>query len=993
MVSCAPKAENNTFDQVNPIQFSYAPKNVDRQFDTEFLENFRFESATGLELSQRRSSPWMSGSADIFRFAENSILLGNAIGEPANDLNEFGHRLLHAFYSSDNTSTQFNQSNSMYLPAALGFEGHKIKALFEEIATSENLSGTKNALAQHHIVWPPEQPTLRPIGFINSIKAYLENIPVELQRNGVSNSFINIFKAQLEKEYLGAIRSAQKSLVDIDQNQRLEINARVISDVIKTLNFIPKSAVEALEQNLVKAKRYAEWIEPEAGESHAHRLVKVIANIWIDLNPQQREKYIRSANEMLYEKMNTASNKMISWLADRTELSLTDKEYYYGRFFRDGFADRLGTSCHADIERDLRAWVSMSEAQKVVFRRSQPDLFSVFSRYSSPELRTNVLNNFDGNVFGSPLTNGGVVRQFISDVRPICIVRVQALLDRSVNLYLLSELDIEIRRLGDKIEEVVVGKTIGSLNDIAESVQSPDKFKTFFTSIASPILDEMLFEGGTLDGIEDSRVSLLMGPDKKIEMRKVSGGYVSGAETLGTSLAANYYRFLGMPEYENASPISKDYYQAVFGQLNKMISMVGFRTIDNELVESLHRSFYGNIPDFDVFKYECSPEKKQIQDERKARYQSALRAGEKPDPNDYVGIREDCTGYEDYHKNIYQIPDQFALNGPFSIETAPTYSSIRAQAEIIRGGALMLNYFNDWRGPNDFDQGLGQEAYSDIELFPKSAFVNLAVAVMTGPLRGLQKENSALRLFNGLGEEMKDWVADGLPDPSAADPNQPVNPAEQITGAVVVDLLSSGPSEKVKSLDMAAFMVAIDEFLKATDGIEDTEASVINPPDRTVKDNMESILKGRRLLKLMMFSMANFLKANLQGEDGGFWEEYNLTTQQVNKTRSRSLETQLTVIDALLRTYRMWGGEVAAVSAVEAYHFINHALWNEDRAFYNISEAAIDSDRPVSPDLYLKAILTMKTVIPFLQNAQSAYQANRMFDYYSKAFLQWSRAQ
>src|SRR5690606_24415026 len=209
-------------------------------------------------------------------------------------------------------------------------------------------------------------------------------------------------------------------------------------------------------------------------------------------------------------------NKMILWLAERSDLSLTDKEYYYGKFFKDGFAERLGTSCHVDVEVELRQWTSMNEAQKAAFRKSHRDLFSVFSRYSPREIKEDVLVYFEDGLFQAPLATGSVVKRFIKDVQPVCITRVQELLDRSINLYLLSELDIEIRRLGSKIEEVVADETMGSLNDISESVESLDKFKTFFTTMASPILDEMVFEGSSLNGIEDSRVSLVLGSDNKI---------------------------------------------------------------------------------------------------------------------------------------------------------------------------------------------------------------------------------------------------------------------------------------------------------------------------------------------------------------------------------------------------------------------------------------------------------------------------------------------
>jgi len=152
---------------------------------------------------------------------------------------------------------------------------------------------------------------------------------------------------------------------------------------------------------------------------------------------------------------------------------------------------------------------------------------------------------------------------------------------------------------------------------------------------------------------------------------------------------------------------------------------------------------------------------------------------------------------------------------------------------------------------------------------------------------------------------------------------------------------------------------------------------------------MEAILKGRKLLKMVMFAMSNFMITRVQSEDGGFWDEYNLDSKKALKS-SRHLETQIAVIEALLRVYGQWGGEGAVVAAVEGYYFMNQQLWSAETNFYKLEEGATNSE--IKPYLYLKTVLNFKKIAPFLNNANSASQAKTLFDSYSKEFLKWNRS-
>jgi len=797
VTSCSPKSENTEFRDLRKTQYKYQPRNQDRQIISS--GNFDLQQVIGLERARSQGSPLAEDSAEIFRLAEASLELGDMqTGATRSQYKNFGHNLLRLFYQSKENSTQFDKYQTMYLPAALGFEGEKIKALFTGIGTQENIKGAQNTFNSYHIQWPASKPTLWPVEFIRSIKSYLLGIAPSFEKNGVSKEFVKNFSGQLSKDYIHALDSAEARLIEIGPDQKLLVSATVISDVIKTLSFIPKDAIDTLAESLVKAKVYGTLIEKDhkSGTAHVKRLINVIANIWLDLTPDQRIKYIKPASPKLYDSLTEKfTEKMLKYLAGRYELQVTDKEFVFRLFLEPAFTKELNISCHPNVYKNLLVWTKLDQNQKQEFKTQHQDLFNVFSRYSDAEIKYDILNHYSDSEFDVPFTDikSTPIKKFVDDVEYVCLDEVRKTLDRSVNRYLLSELDVQIRNWGSMIEKVVADKTTTKLVDISHSVESQEKFSEFFDKMAYPELDRMLFTAGPIPGIENSKVQLFVDFENQFSTRRSNANtFDTGAEVLGVSLAAQYRRILGLPEFEKTPANSKEYYRVVFSQINKMLSMIGFRTMDHRLVPSLHRQFYGSVAELDVYKYECSTKKVEAQKIKKERYEGAVARNEKPSPDDFVDRREDCEGYEGYANTLFAIPDQMTMSGPFTPGVGSKYASVGGQAEIIRGAAYMLKYFNDWKGPNDFDAGMGKETYSEISIFPKSALVNLAVAAMTTPIRGLQKENSSLKLFNVLGNEMLGWAKNGLPDLDNADPNlsDEEKAQKQIIQASVVDLLS-----------------------------------------------------------------------------------------------------------------------------------------------------------------------------------------------------------
>jgi hypothetical protein len=989
VASCGPKAQNKSEPEDLKTNLEYETKNKDRELQ---VENgaFDIKKTIGLEKAENGSTPWLANSSDIFRVAEKSILLGDVTAaEKRNEFKKFGHQLLQLFYASKDNATQFDKNGTIYLPAAMGFEGEQIKDMLSSIGNDENIkkiqnifsgceNGAKDCLK---LEWPATQPTLRPVEFIISIKNYLNKMVRMFGRAELPDSFVKSFKAQIQKDYLVTLEQGEKDLQQAGLNQRLLENSEQIIKVMSTLTFLPSDILNKILVQLNKAHDYGVLLDKNAkGEGLNHRMVKVICSIWLDLSPEQREMYIKPANAELYNKLLAQKDDLLNKLSGRQ-----GDGYATGESI---FVDALESSCHAKIHDKLLAWKIYSAAEKTKFSQTDPVLFNVFSHYSQQEIDDALLTHYSDNKFSvswlqSWGSSGDIVEKFVEEIAPICIDDVDDLVDAAANKYVLMELDKQIRAWGSMIEKAVGDKTVGGLQGIQASLKNNDSFVKYFSDVAlkQPLVGE-LFDNQTLNGVENSRVQLFVSNKEKFQTRAIKDSHFqTGAETLGLALTTSALRIPEMKEYENIDPKDPRTYKVIFPQVNKMLAMIGFKDIYHKLVPSLHRLFYGNHPELDVFRYDCNDEKLKTQEKLKAE-----------NPNS-VTWRDDCQGATDFNNDTYAIPDELAMASPFVPQDGvyPKKASAVAQAELIRGAALMMNYFHDWKSqPDGYDEGMGQEQYNGIRIFPRTAFVNLTLGLVTTPIRGFKKKNTPVRLFNLNGDEIEDWVDKDI---FSKDKKKPKPPELELREAVIVDFSPGGLSSKVTAKDLASYMIAIDEFVKATNGIEQTKAGVVNPPDRKERDVLHAIQDGRKQLQQLVYGMATFLVNRMQADDGGFYHSYSLATHKPNTQEPRSLEDQAIVIQALLRTHNEWAlhptdDDFSVLKSLEAYYFMNQNLWNDNNGFYVANEASKSVE--VEPQVYMDTLLTIHQLLPFLP-ANSREQAKKIFDFYTDQFLKWNQ--
>ncbi len=995
--ACAPKVNFKDPQQSNFEGFG--PTTEDKEVN---LHNVMGIDAL-LSLNHSGQAPLVDNSPDIFRLADETL------SYQTNDsdkkvLDRFGHNILISYYDNNQNATQFGATNSSYLEAAIAFEGMHILEYFKSLVSDQSIEKLREIILGEAMQFPsPESPQVHyalPKRFVKTIKDYLYSLKEQMDGQNINKSIVDGFWLSVQKNFLTALNQASNDLDQVGPDKSLHYNRETIKNVIGNLTFLPSDMRGDISRQLADAEVYENLLyRTNSPDSKADDLLQLVARIWLRLDETGRETYIESANEGLFQLLKTLGS-------DR--LNIDDRIYYLAglvqncgphenpkpgyKCFQPGYISQamhgilikqFNESCFDAVKSGIETFSKEDESTRAQsFKKAYPDLYTLFNRpvngsvISKDDFET-ILAHWD-DLFTIVPSTVSLMNGFKQNAHSVCIRRLQVTLESAIKSFILSKLDVVIRQQGKNIQNTVLNMTLKNLLKLKDNTERVSDFVSFFSKSAYPEISRIIFQNtDSLPAIERANVGLFINQSGKFESRPIGSvtNFVTGAETLGTSLSAAYQRFLGLSRVENLDPTSAKYYQVVFGQINKMLAMLGFRKLDDKMFQSLGRPFTSSIPELDVYKYACSTAISAEQNQRKAMF------AQSHDPKDEVLRLEDCNGYEKFETSYFAIPDKLQIEGSFTPEDSlPKTLSVRSQAEIIRGASAMLKYFKDWKTNTDeYDLGLQKLDYKGFRLLPRDAIVNLSIGILSVPLRNFKRPNSTLVIFDQWGHEVKS-------NQISTDPN---NPQWKVTAAIT-DLTETGPSRIVKSEDLADLIIAIDEFADATEGIENSKASVITPKNNSERKNLAAIQEGKKLLLQMMVGLSNFITSRFQDKDGGFWSTYDLDQNKLVNTESlRMRDTQVLISQALLRTYRRWGSEGAKWAAVDGYFFMNRKLWDDTHGFYRVSEGARSFD--IKPHMLVRTLKLLKDLSPLIPKSSSSSQTSQIYDVWYKKWVDWAK--
>ncbi len=410
--------------------------------------------------------------------------------------------------------------------------------------------------------------------------------------------------------------------------------------------------------------------------------------------------------------------------------------------------------------------------------------------------------------------------------------------------------------------------------------------------------------------VEMSRGMLNIAP--VVAPQNTTKGSQTGAEVLGDSMS--YAASL----WQSGNLSSTAYTKSVMSQVDKMLAMAGFTTVNDKPFKALAVT----VDPTTKFKH--------------------------------FSVRDDIGG-----DTAFAVPDSFTVGSDFvpSFTDGPKSFSVRGQAQLLRGLAAMTRYFRDWE-KNGFDSSLGKVTVGHLikdlpaesitsGLFPKDTFFALGVANGATILTNMTKPMSPVFLIDI--KKRTTWANERSDDSD-----------EPATMAGLVDIVSGKRSNVVHLNDAARYLLAVADFLEATEGIEKTQASpLITPSKESGKRAVDQLIEARSQLSMLIVGIANFISHELASEDGGLRSTYHQDLVKVNAKESRRSVDQAIAIIALVRAGQVMDKSIYDATALDAYAFMNSKLFNAKTGFYNVAE---DQAELPTPDEMVTILLAGETL-------------------------------
>lgn len=910
--------------------FTRAKMSSSYDIEQEFIHLNGLYSISANDLFNIHPGETVAQNTENIFYLTSSLFALSAMKEQNGRLNEarqirlLAYRILDAFENSRETSTYFTHDNSSYLELALGLalEGpENLESIFEQTLNNQkagldrairSISNEDKILRKLNTIYRVPELNVDPIDegeggllidnviqfyidFINNLPETLENEDVDLVETPdvhekVDSNIISSVRERVENEFSPMIEEFRTKIQQINKNQSLKRNLRIIESAFETLEVEDAQTgerVSLLGESFETVLDMVRALHPIAdsllGASGNREVFDIILQIWTHpLLQEEGRLVLKERNSFLYNFLNDLNEEYIEYLK-----RYNVKPYHGGGIFK---------------------------VPKGIFN---------FKKW--------VVN------FKHDLTLLGIEIQGKKETID--------LLSTSINEGVILELDKQIRSYTPQIVREI-------LSFISAEVDSAHN------EIRSEMFDVLRREGRVyldnlfgislkpLRGFELQGTDLIWGNNNNFRVRRSVESNSTSAELIGLSMMTHAQKMAKYDKDLNVDPTGRTFYRDIFSELNKLISVSGYRLMESPNLRepSFFRPVIGRNLDAepDIFFY-----------------------GEE-------------TG-------IFSIPHVVPLKGALSIDKdkvkeSRIVSDIGNMAMVVRGASLYMEYFKDWK-ENNLDQKFVSEGFqlndqADLlYVFPKDDFYALALGLASVPLRNL--ERGGVYVYTNDGEEgsYQDYL-------SGIFNNESANPIVQVA---VADLTSDGMGNVVRAADLGQLIMAADEFISATDEFEKSENETILWVDENgERINYTAISEGRDLLYNFIIGLANFLSARMISSDGGVFSAYSIKDnkllpwfkEQPGREKSvatldRKLHDQLIVMQAMARAARRTGIKGYADIGFKIYKYLMDSHYQNIGVFNSIE--GIDEDSILLTDA-VQLILSLEELSFVLDNSIEAYQ-------------------
>ncbi len=751
------------------------------------------------------------------------------------ELENLGHNLIEGFYKSNVTTTRSPFSKSPFLLAAIGETQADAK---DAIFNVVKMLDDQAALVQSVV----EKSKTEYNWPGNEIKV---DQLVDFVETYISSLEQQWKRAKLDpRVYKGLLDGIKEQFDPLAAKIRIALTAmsletnlaRFIAELNQVAGYLDVELDKDTKELLQKGLTLGSLVDSAVSENDG---LRVIVAVWRLLEPAERKKQFEAMSPALYKFLNGAS---------------------------DGQLDCLeGKRCGLDI-------------------------YTILARNSQilPQIKTYGVDKLKDQV------NQGAVQyasaSLIQQVAPLLKAKLP---------------DIFEERIAKSFKDEA--QVLAGISKDFKAFLSPgvDKWaKTYYQE--KPI---------GISALELTDVHVKFTSSKNLSFGKLKSQTV-GAATLGASMTAletrwelQQERFSHIPLETSTNKIIKMmpsklgpeqlHVQEILSQINKALSIGGFRVNVNERFKSL--SF-------------------------------ALNPDGKSDPNlDLKSVFENPISFV--------VPDALIATDAFHAVPADKDRlnvDIESQAQLLKGLSRMVYFFRDWES-NSFDRLLGNIKVNDFVLdprmksidqkfFPKDILFTLFIGDAAVILSNFAKSMSTILLLDENRNMKWENEADN------GDPSAPISAM-----AAFANIVNGKRSEIADSTALSHELLALVEFYNATEGIEKTNSVFLTQKMKDGSNTLDALRDGRKKVFLLTSAIANFLTHEMQDPDGGVYHNYDMIKKMPVKG-PRNLRDQVNVMAALEKAGSMNSALIYKNAALDVYYFINRKLWNAEKGFYLTTE-------------------------------------------------------
>lgn len=325
--------------------------------------------------------------------------------------------------------------------------------------------------------------------------------------------------------------------------------------------------------------------------------------------------------------------------------------------------------------------------------------------------------------------------------------------------------------------------------------------------------------------------------------------------------------------------------------------------------------------------------------------------------------------------STFAVPDSISISIPqkpadvvATVIPAQVKVSARGQAELLRGLSRTARLLRDWE-KTPFDAMLGSVSFADYlpdlpreaanqKLFPKDMMFAAAIGNAAVLLQNISKPLSTVALIRN--DRQIRWVNEMLT-------GQPKGEEQRATMAAVFDLVDGARATTAQTRDVAAFLSALVEFVRATEDIELSQSALLRARDSDGERPIDRIATGIADVRLLIMATANFLSSEMRAQDGLIRPTYE-TVPSGHATGEPKLEDQAAVIRALLDAADVLSASVYRAAAIDLMAAVNVQFFNEGFGFYSELRATVapELNHLPPPDTIVSILVAGERLKPFL---------------------------